>query len=293
MDKARGWLRGLAAPVCAVVLLSAPGSMAAPMGPLATPPDIADACKKADGQGGIQDRVKAFWPVFERTLYKGGSGEARNASYKFNKDVVPRWNTYAAGGDAAAGGKLESAWLESVKRNDENIGALSSFQLTLFRCHFPLQSSVSGLDEAAVKAAFEALALGAHPDAKDPNSGRMDGIGGWFAWAAYIESVMSLGDFYPPPADKAAWTALRRDVLLGLLLHAHHDTRTCPGPLCQRAPILKPAGLGATDKEAIRCFAFDPATDAAAVLRNMYRVAVDNKVPLRRETGTAQQGGPR
>ena len=223
---------------------------------------VCSAPKPADAAA----RAGLFWKEFDRLLYHSELAEVVQAeSGEWPRTVLPAWGRYA---DATAQGRAAAreAWRKALQAPaaQRDLINLSSYQLTLLRCFFPSQGP-AGFDGDAVTQAFEALALGRYAPANDPLRGRMDTIGGWIVWYAFADSAAEIA---LTSSDRLAWETLRRMTLYGLLLHAHHDTRACPGAQCQRFPQVVPAGLASTDMAEIKRFV--GATDVAAAELDAY-----------------------
>ena len=234
--------------MAAGAMFAAPCVAAPPLPPL-PPLEIQRACALPEATGSLPQRIDNFWTQFENLMYRAPLPEVTVAKPSFY-DVHEYWKAIARAGSESARDSARRAWAEKLAEKPAHyrIRSLSNYQLKLIRCFFP--GGEEGFNRAEVSQAFEALALGTiRPTPPDSTSGRMDDIVGWFEWASFAETAARVA-----PDDGAAWQAIERMLLRGLLLHAHHDSRPCPGAQCKRRTELKPPGLGGTTIEEIRRF---------------------------------------
>ena len=244
---------------------------------IATPAQVKGACGDVVEPSDVQARIAVFWPRFDGVFFTNATGDMavlRNTFFA----MMPAFNDRArAPNDAAA----KAAWSSQVTANQYKLVALASHQVVMMRCYFGSAGTSSGFDETAMEQAFAALALGPAVPDPSPEKSRMNSIHGWFQWSAFMDAIAEINPAYKAPEDVAAWENMRRHVLHGLLLHVYHDS-LCPGTHCQAKPNFAVPGLNATDRKAIRAYAYDPAINPKDVLDRLYTalLAEQHKYPM-------------
>lgn len=239
---------------------------------LASPAPIRDRCEKIRVNPPA-DRPGDFWLWFDDLFWT-------KASPLVAQERDGPWNALVSPWAAVAGTepvtpqreKARSTWLglAAQEKFTANLAVLSSYQLELMRCYFP-GPQPARIDQAAVMEAFRIFGLGLRAPDNTSDIRRMRALGGWLMWSAFADSLVQHPDRRIPPGDRAAWEILRRAILYGFLLHAHHDARSCPGN-CSRDPRILPRGLKKSPTPAdIRQFV-DAESDVAEAIYQSYRL---------------------
>jgi hypothetical protein len=232
---------------------------------LEAPPEMLRVCRD-ETAGDLEQRMGNFWKQFERLLYTSAAPPEVGEAVAAWADVHASWKAIADAAPGAAREAARAAWRSklAVPETRRKVLNLSSYQLTLMRCFFP-GGGAGRLDATELTQAFEALAKGTYASRENPMRGRMDDITGWIVWASYAEAAAEVTFSL---ADRDAWRSIERMALYGVLVHAHYDSRPCPGNLCQQRPGLMPRGLRSTALPEIQRFA--AAADVNATVTEVY-----------------------
>ena len=239
---------------------------------LATPAPILQRCEKIRSNPPA-DLPGDFWIWFDDLFWsKAPQAVVKERDGAWNALVSPWGAVAATEPGTAARDKAKSTWLRLAAQEEvtANLALLSSYQLELMRCYFP-GPGPARLDPAAVHEAFRIFGLGKRAPDTTSDTRRMKALGGWLVWSAFADSLVQDPDHRIPPGDRAAWEILRRSILYGFLLHAHHDERSCPGN-CSRDPRILPRGLKKSPTpEEIRLFV-DAERDVPEAIYESYRM---------------------
>lgn len=223
-----------------------------------TAPPIVTQCpfeQKERSELTLPKRISSLWQSFESSLYSYLTA-APLVTDTLRTHWVPvetAWRMYAKttprSSEEAAARKL---WLASVSAHVDGIEFISNAQLDVLECY--LQTTSVGLDDNELSASMSALALGTFATSTTSLSGRMNGLKGWLEWAAFADSYFAKQEAARSPLADSMWAQLRRGMLYGFLLQAHHDTYTAgcaDGVPCYRKPDRKPDGLVGTTPDAL------------------------------------------